>query len=372
MKILFLARYLPQEGSTTHIYTLSKELIKRGHEVHLMSSGPSNEDAAVNIFNEAIEMGMKHHIIGFPNSPKFNLIGKFTQLIKYILASPKALYIMHKIKPDVVHVHYPVTSYIAKLYKMLTGKKFVTTHHISGIPKHPLHKKADYVVAISQELKKELVEKFSYSDNQIRLIFNGVSAEVFDRVVDEQKKFMIRKELSLPNDMPIIGFVGSLNYRKGIDVLLEACSLIDGNFHITLLGDGDNNWVNSLIEKNDLKGKVSIFPFQNPINFYSIFDVFVLPSRKEGFPLVPLEAMMMGVPTIRSNVEGSSDQIINGVNGYIFKSEDSKELAEYIKLLLDDEKLRNNMANNAKNQAKSKFTEKIMMDKLIDLYKETL
>ncbi|MDY0404718.1 glycosyltransferase family 4 protein [Virgibacillus sp. 179-BFC.A HS] len=369
MKVLFLARYLPQTGSTTHIYTLARGLMQRGHEVYLMSSGPANNKAAINIFNQIKKEGMKHYKVCFPNHPNFHFLGKVIQLVKYIAAVPSALHAIKKIKPDIVHVHYPVTSYIAKLYKMISGKKFIVTHHISGIPKHPLYKKADYI-AISRELKEELIDRFHYSEQQIRLIFNGVSRDTFDKDVDEHEKQRIKEELKLPHDKPIIGFAGSINSRKGVDVLLAACNLVKKDFHIVLLGDGDKEWIHALIKKNNLSEKISIFPFQDPLPFYAIFDIFVLPSRKEGFPLVPIEAMMMGTPVIRSNVEGASDQIESGYNGYIFDNENSNMLAEQIDSLLENEKLRVEMGNNAKNLARSKFTEKNMINQLLNLYQE--
>jgi hypothetical protein len=61
---------------------------------------------------------------------------------------------MYKIKPDVVHVHYPVTSYIATFYQSFTGTKFITTFIFSGILKHTLHKEADFVIAISQNYEE--------------------------------------------------------------------------------------------------------------------------------------------------------------------------------------------------------------------------
>lgn len=373
MKIVFLARYLPQEGSTVHMYQLSKALIQRGHEVHLISSGPIKEDlSAIKIFNESVEFGLKHHEVGFPNVPNAVNLSKIKLLTMYLSAIPKSLLLLRKINPDVVHVHYPVTSYIAKLYQLFTKRKFITTHHTLNIPIHPLHKKANYAIAISQELKAELIKIFNYKDEQVELIFNGVSKEKFAQEIDDEQRSSIKKELAIPFDVPIIGFVGSLNHRKGIDILLKACPLINKNFHIVLLGDGDKDWINSLVNEYNLQGKISIFPFQNPINFYAIFDLFVLPSRVEGFPLVPLEAMMMGVPVIRSNVGGATNQIKVGYNGYIFENEDSQELAKYINLLINDETLNINMGNNAKKLAIDQFTEEKMVDKIIHLYEKAL
>lgn len=372
MKVLFLARYLPQEGSTTHMYTLAKGLIDRGSEVHMISAGPKEDESAIKIFDEVIEYGMEHHKVGFPLNPSFNLLGKVSQLMKYMLATPKALYTIFKINPDVIHVHYPVTSYIAKIYCKLSGKKFITTHHITGIPKHPLHKKADYVIAISRELKNELENKFEYNTEQVKLIFNGVSESKFNKEISKQQKMKIKKDLGINEKDITIGFVGSFNKRKGIDILLEACSYIKNkNIKIILVGDGDVDWVKNLITKFELNDITSIYKFQDPQKFYSIFDIFVLPSRQEGFPLVPLEAMMMGVPTIRSNVEGAYDQICYGKNGFIFKNENSEELSEYIIKLIDNSELRNEMGRESKNKAINEFSQKIMIDKLLDLYNES-
>lgn len=372
MKVLFFARYLPQEGSTTHMYTLAKGLIDRGHEVHMISAGPKEDDSAIKIFNNITDYGMKHHKVGFPLKPSFNLLGKVNQLIKYMLATPKALYIVLKIKPDVIHVHYPVTSYIAKIYCKLNRRKFITTHHITGIPKHPLHKKADYVIAISRELKDELENIFEYDNDQVKLIFNGVSESKFNKEITKEQKMNIKKELGINEDDIIVGFVGSFNKRKGIDILLEACSYIKNrNIKIILVGDGDIDWIRNLITKFELNEITNIYKFQDPQKFYSIFDIFVLPSRQEGFPLVPLEAMMMGVPVIRSNVEGSYDQITNGENGFIFENENSEELSECIIKLIDNSKLRNDMGRKSKDKAIREFSQKIMIDKLIELYNES-
>lgn len=371
MKILFLARYLPQEGSTTHMYTLARGLIDRGHEVHMMSAGPKNDESAIKIFDEVVNYGMKHYKVGFPLKPSFNLLGKVNQLVKYILATPKALYMMFKINPDIVHVHYPVTSYIAKIYCKLTGRKFITTHHAMGIPRHPLHKKADYVIAISRELEYELKEKFSYNNEQIKLIFNGVSESKFNNGVGIKDKPIYKEQLGLKKENIVIGFIGRFSRLKGIDVLLKAINKLNNNIHLVLVGDNDKSFVEDIIKEFKLENKVTMFNFQNPNKFYSAFDIFVLPSRTEGFGLVAVEAMMMGIPIIRSNVGGAYDQIEHGKDGYIFKNEDDTELSKYIQTLTEDKDLRIRMGKNAKEKALNNFTENIMLDKLLDLYEES-
>lgn len=371
MKVLFLARYLPQEGSTTHMYTLARGLIDRGHEVHMISSGPKQDESAIRIFNEMIEYGMKHHKVWFPLDPGFNLAGKVKQLLQYMITTPRTLYTMIKIKPDIVHIHYPVTSYIGKIYKLLTGKKFIVTHHTVGIPKHILNKKADYVIAISKELEEELKVNYNYKEDQIRLIYNGVSESKFSKNISYQQKLCIKQELGLQEGKVIIGFAGTHNFNKGIDVLLKACSYIrDNNFQIILVGDGDKEWVKELAIKLNIQDKVKLYPFQDISKFYSIMDIFVLPSRKEGFSLVSIESMMMKIPTIRSNCGGAYDQIDHGLNGYIFENEDDKELYRYILDLLNDKDLRLRIGKQANKKAINNFTQDIMVNKVLDLYND--
>lgn len=371
MRVLFLARYLPQEGSTTHMYSLARGLMEKKHEVYMISAGPKQEKGAIDIYNSILKDGLIHFKVKFPLKPMFNTLGKVVQLIQYILVTPQVLYIMRKVNPDIIHVHYPVTSYLAKIYCKIYRKKFITTHHVSGIPNHILHRKADYVIAISSELNSELKSKFKYNENQIKLIFNGVAHEKFDIKKNDVENIELRKKYTLPKEKVIIGFIGSFIYRKGIDILLEATSGLDKDqFHLVLVGDGDLNWTKDLINKFNLVDNCNLFEFQDPINFYKMCDILVLPSRQEGFGLVVIEAMMAGVPVVRSNVEGAIDQIDHKRNGYIFENENSAELKHYLDELIHDDCKRKIIGSNAKCKAVSNFTQEIMVNKTITLYEE--
>lgn len=370
MRVLILAKFLRKDGATTHMFTLANGMADRGNDVHIMSGGPPNDERSIKLFNEFLKGNVKHHKIGFPNYAKFDLISKIKQFLTYIALIPKGIYMIRKIDPDVIHVHYPVTSYMAWIYCKLFNKKFVTTYHIKGIPNQVLHKKANRSIAISSEMIEELEERWGYTKDEISLVFNGVSKQRFDKKVSLEDKVKIKNKLNLPINKKIIGFVGSYEYKKGIDILIEACSKIDRNdFHIVLLGDGDVEWVDGLMNKFNMNNNISTFRFQDPVEFYSVFDIFVLPSRNEGFPLVALEAMMMGVATIRSNVSGAYDMIQHKNSGLIFESENINQLKDQIEYLLENENKRFNIANKGKFNTLNKFTEDIMIENTIEVYK---
>ncbi len=368
MKIIFLSKFLTQGGSALHQYSLATTLIKMGHEVCIVSSGPINNEIAKKKFEESKQYGIKHFHIKFPHKYPSHILSKLYLLIRYMIVIPKFCIFIFRYKPDLIHVHYPVTSYLAKLCGILFKKKFVSTYHIGGIPKHILHYKADYAIAISNELKEELIGRLEYKEEQVFLINNGVSSRLFDNKPLLNRKKILKK-MGIPINKVIIGFVGAFNERKGLDILLKALRGIDEDiFHLVLLGDGNTRWLESLINENHLKGKVSIFSFQNPYIFYQLFSFFILPSRREGFPLVVIEAMMMGLPIIRSNTQGASEQVKHGENGFLFENENSDELQFYCMKLLRNEKLRIEMGKKSREIAINRFTEDVMAKKTLELY----
>ena len=370
MKIVFLARYLPAEGSTTHMYTLADALIQQGHEVHLVSGGPN--DKSMEIYDQSVESGLIHHRVPFPGTVAFSRVGLLKQLAQYAVAFPSALKVIWSIQPDVMHVHYPVTSYVAAAYRRLTGCPFVVTHHISGIPDHPLNRVGDRVIAISSELAAEIKAGGRYSAEQVVQIPNGVDDAVFTPP-SESEKSQARVKLGLSPDDTVIAFVGTISLRKGLDVLVEALTEIPrAGVKVLVQGDGDLAWFNQLVADALLSDVVIRHPFGDPGAVYAVADVFVLPSRAEGFPLVVVEAMMSGLPVVRSNVEGAADQIRDGETGMLFASEDAQALADRFTLLIGDPGLRGKIGRAAAEYAKTEFGQAKMADRTLMAYKSAI
>lgn len=369
MKIIFLARFLPAEGSTTHMYAVAKNLIERGHEVYIISRGPGKDPSAVILFENAKLNGVQFIKLPFPLFDKINVFTRVQQLISYIYVTPLALYQLFKLKPEVIHAHYPVTTYLAAIYRFLSKKKFVVTHHITGIPKHIFNRKADYAIAISKELKEDLVSFYKYDSNQVKLIYNGVREHPQNFKEDKSN---LKSAYEIPENRVLFGFVGSISYRKGVDVIVKALAHLKHlKIHLVFLGNGEIDWLNQLIHQHQIGDMVTLIPFRDPTEIYSMIDVLILPSRQEGFPLVPLEAMMLKKPVIRSNIQGATDQIIEGVNGYIFESENYLDLATVLeKIVLAPETLID-LGENAYQHAVANFSENSMMDKLLEVYELT-
>ena len=138
-----------------------------------------------------------------------------------------------------------------------------------------------------------------------------------------------------------------------------------------VLGNGEVDWLNQLINEHKIGEMTTLIPFRDPTDIYYMMDALILPSRQEGFPLVPLEAMMMKKPVIRSNIQGADDQIIDGINGFLFESENHLQLANIIEKIALNQNMLMDLGNHAYNHAVTNFSENYMIDKMLEVYDMT-
>ena len=371
MNICFISRVFYLGGVSTHLIDLSEELIKSGHKVTIMTAGPAYPQKKENIqlFEEYLNLGVNYVHIDFPVTST----NKFKYLSGLFLSSFKAINILKKEKFDIIHVHTPILSLIPKL----AGLNFVRTVHANLASMSIFDIKADKEIAISSELYEFTKKKYKYDGNDIFLIQNGVSYEKLkdineDQVIDLKEKLNIKKEL-------VISLVGGINFNKGHDILIKSIAKLESNLKsrikIIFLGDGSDQYISKmkeLINQSDLIDRFIFLPFQNPNNIYHISDIVVLPSRKEGYGLVIVEAMLMGCCAIRSNSGGAYDQIESGNTGLLFEVENIDQLTDYLTLVLKDDSLRNNIATSGQQVALDSFTSEKMTLTTLDVYKQLL
>lgn len=168
-----------------------------------------------------------------------------------------------------------------------------------------------------------------------KLIFWGVD---FSRFYSKNRA-LCRKNLAIPQDIKIVGYVGRLTKEKGLDTLVKAISKIEG-YYLALIGKGDyEEELNKIIDSLGLKERIfrdKNIKIEKLTDYYNSFDVFVLPSQtvfgwKEQYGRVLVEAMSCGIPIVAS----SSGAIVQTLSGYpkglIFKEGDVEDLIKKIK-----------------------------------------
>lgn len=146
--------------------------------------------------------------------------------------------------------------------------------------------------------------------------------------------------------------VGRLDIQKGFDILIEAYSQLDTTWKLKIVGEGkERASLENQIERLKLSKKVALLGRKNDVEFYyNEAGIFILSSRMEGYPNVLIEAMACACPSVAFACKtGPSSIIEDGINGILVKAEDVEELSKSMKRLIDDEELRDNLGEKAKD-----------------------
>jgi glycosyltransferase involved in cell wall biosynthesis len=151
----------------------------------------------------------------------------------------------------------------------------------------------------------------------------------------------LANELGIDCSVPVIGFVGRLTHDKGIDCLIDAIALLhQADVTCQLLVVGAQNEPDSAIYLDTLKSMgdnvVAVGAVDDVRPYFGLMDVHVLPSLREGFPNVVLEASAMGLPTVTTDATGAIDAVRQDETGLIVKTQDPTGLAEAINVILRD------------------------------------
>jgi len=215
----------------------------------------------------------------------------------------------------------------------------------------------DKVVAVSEEVKKEIVRYDSVPENKVAVIYNGVDRKRFVDI-DAQS---IRSEFHIPKSTPIIGTVGRFFPQKGQKYLLEAVAKVRNKFpHIAVFVIGDGSLKEELqdhTKKLNIEQNIIFTGVRRDIPaLLSAMDIFIFPSLWEGFGNALVEAMAAGKPIIATDIPSVREILDSGKSGIVVPPANSEAIARSLDLLLSDRALAENLGNAARERALSSFT----------------
>jgi len=195
-------------------------------------------------------------------------------------------------------------------------------------------------------------EKIKLPRNKVRVTPTGINIDTKNPDKD------IREIFNIKNSDKIVLFVGHINKRKGIDLIIKTADLLkDKNIKFLVVGDGPEREKSiKSVYNSGLDGKVIFAGNRFDVhNFYKAADIFFLPSRGEGLAGVLMEAMIYQVPIVTSNITGTRDLVSNLKNGLLCETENYECYAMSIEKLLKDEKLRNKFKENGLRKIKEEY-----------------
>ena len=179
----------------------------------------------------------------------------------------------------------------------------------------------DRRAVISEHWKSVLVENHHEAANKVTVLKNSVDTEKFDpRLFDRGVE---RKNLNIPQNAIVVGFIGRLCDQKNPHVFVELANQLKGDSRYYFLMAGNGELKDEVSDQLTTSANTLMLGYTEDVpRTLSVVDVLICPSKFEGFPLIGLEAASMGVSVIASDVEGFRDQIINGGFGRLYTSTD--------------------------------------------------
>ena len=276
--------------------------------------------------------------------------------------------ILHRLRPDIVHAHTPKGGLLAMIASWMCGVP-VRVYHVHGLPmitatglKRLLLRMSEkvscrlahQVYCVSESVRAVAVAEGLCNPNKIKVLLNGTidgidAARTFNPAcVDADARQEIRSKHGIPLDAPVVGFVGRIVRDKGMIELTKAWQVLRAEFpnlRLLIVGPFEPQdpvpvEVESLLRSDariHLTGGVAAWEVPR---FYRAMDVLTLPTYREGFNTVLLEAAAMELPVVASRVPGCVDGVIEGETGILVPSHDATALADALRDYLGDPEMR--------------------------------
>ena len=362
---------------------------ERGYDVYTVSAdGPE--------IKNVLEEGVQHFVVPFTRkiTPVQDMICLF-----------KLISIIRKIKPDIIHTHTPKAGLLGMLAGRLCGIP-VRMHTVAGLPlmetgglKRKLlelteritYSCAQHVYPNSRGLEKFMLEKLDVSENKIRMIgkgsSNGIDTVYFSssQELRELADFNRISHKIHPDDLVFI-FIGRVVRDKGIVELVNAYKTVRDRMNnerehvdqrrtfLVVTGSFEQELdplpqdiVNFLKEDQ----QVILTGFQHDIRPWLLAsDIFVFPSYREGFPNVVMQASLLEVPSIVTNINGCNEIIQHNVSGLVIPVKDVQALATAMMVLAENVSLRRRFASEARQFVAMNFGRETVWQDLLNEYQD--
>ena len=345
--ILHISRTMDIGGAEKIVYQLATDLKEEFDSVHIASIGGLWEGTLS-------EKGIQHHkILDVESKSPKTLATNFK-----ILCS-----IVKKYKIDIIHTHHRMAAFYARLLKYLFPKiKHVYTAHNIFDNRLKLYKysvQGARVIAVSIAVKEHLKKQLNL--NNVEIIYNGIKVDNSKETSSEVTDFTGVK----------IGFIGRLDYQKGVDLLIKSLARLDySDYKMYIIGAGQmENELKELVSTYELTSNVEFLGYRDDISaLINSFDFLVFPSRFEGFGLALAETFLREKTAVVTNILGFRD-LISEDNSVIVESENIDEIKDGIELLIRDEEKRITLGKTARISTLDMVEYDVFLKKYLQVYK---
>jgi len=310
-------------GIETFYWEVSKELVKLGHKADIITAkGDYIKYPELNI----------HQFDFTPRDQILNLGNRFRKWWERVSFFKNAYPYLKKQQYDYLLIRKPLDFFVAYFMKKHNPKLRVIFisggEDFYGFDKF-FAKYIDFMFAVSKSNAKLIQNRYH---TKVEVLHNGVNTELFK--IDKQAGDSLRKRYNL-EDKKVLLSVGRIVGWKGYQLVIEALQELDATY--VLIGEGEYlNELKKLVKKYKVEDKVLFLGMIPNIELYkymNMANLFLQPSTgHEAFGITLVEAMACGLPVVASKNGGMVDIVKDGINGFLFKNGDIKDMIEKIEI----------------------------------------
>ena len=361
MKVVHIFWSLTYGGIETMLVNIANAQAADGAEVHVVVINDLYKEELIRAFDDGVTVHLLHRKY---RSKGIGFIFRLNRLLM-------------KIKPDAIHLHGSrIYTFLwrkrlsrvasATLHALPTGSvrrgglagrvfPFLfssgNVYHIDNVPR---------VFAISEAVKEDLWKNYGVKST---VVCNGILT----------RNFKLRQERKPGNTFRIV-MVSRLEHdKKGQDLLIEAALKLNGLVHVDFIGEGSSReFLENLVKKLHAESVVSFLgvkPQPYIAEHLADYDLFVQPSRWEGFGLTVAEAMAARVPVLVSSGQGPAEVTCGDKYGWVFENGNVDDLTNKIKYIYNHYDEAMEKANNALNYVRDIYDVSVTARIYLDLYR---
>ena len=294
-----------------------------------------------------------------------------------ILSFINLIYLIWKIRPDIVHTHMSKAGFLGRFASLFVFPRPKLIHSYHGhVLNNYFNKQLSWLFAMIEKRLGRVTNVFQFDGRQIQKEILGLNIKprnlsivLLPGIIQNTQNFPSRDRKSSKVSILVVSRIERI---KGIDRLLEVASIIQykyniNNFEIIVVGGGSQlKYYKKISKKKNLN--IKFLGWKNNVAlFYSKSDIFLQLSESEGTPLSVMEAASFGLPILATNVGSLPDLIDNGING-VLTTKNTEEISLKLRELIKDSKERRRMGKNSIEKSNMEFKIEVFQKKQKSIY----
>ncbi len=374
-KVLHLLTRLVRGGADENTLATIRGLMKNGYDVDLVVGG----DSDYALINQASD-------INFIVIPELRRDLKLSNLVAFF----KITFLLFRKKYSIVHTHTAMAGFLGRIASQLAFTPIVI-HSLHGTTFHESLNKAtrqlyiyleilaglctDHFITVGEDIKEKYLARRIGERRKYSTVRSGFDYSRFDNARSQRQiiRRFLCNEIGIDEKEILIGMVSRIEPRKGHSYLLEVARNVTGqacNCRFIIVGEGNSRLaLEEAIKESGLSDRFVFLGHREDIaEVMAFLDIVVLTSLWEGLPRVLVQAALLGKPIVTFKVEGATEVVEDGVNGYVVPSKNTSLMANRLLSLIQDIDKAHAMGQNGVRRVSNQWDKEVMVKNTVNIY----